>query len=97
GFLLAVAAHKRRPEPPEPTPEPSPPKPTPSAPSSLDINDQPWVQRNAADEAAKTQIAAEQADLKKRKTTGRIAKLKANQSGETKQMPLEPGGVSKNL
>lgn len=46
-----------------------------------------FLQRKPLDATAKT-IVAEQADLKKRKARGRIAKLKATQSGETKKMPL---------
>ena len=34
------------------------------------------------------QIKAEQAETKKKKAQGRIAKMKAKQSGETKKMPL---------
>jgi len=40
------------------------------------------------DEVAKARIRAEIDDKKKRKTAGRIAKLKAQQSGETRKMPL---------
>lgn len=40
------------------------------------------------DKAAAAEVAAEQADIKKRKAAGRIAKMKAKQSGETKRMPL---------
>ena len=34
------------------------------------------------------QIKAEQAETKKKKAAGRIAKMKAKKSGETKKMPL---------
>jgi hypothetical protein len=34
------------------------------------------------------QIAAEQAETKKKKAQGRIAKMKAKKSGETRKMPL---------
>ena len=40
------------------------------------------------DAEAAAAVAAEAAELKKRKTAGRIAKMKAKQSGETRKMPL---------
>ena len=43
---------------------------------------------NAADEAAKAQIIAEQEAPKKQKAAARIAKMKAEQTGETTKMPL---------
>jgi hypothetical protein len=43
---------------------------------------------NAADEAAKAQIIAEQEGAKKQKAAARIAKMKAKQSGEASKMPL---------
>jgi hypothetical protein len=43
---------------------------------------------NQADEAAKAEILAQQEATKKAKTATRIAKLKADKSGDTKRMPL---------
>jgi hypothetical protein len=43
---------------------------------------------NAADDAARAEIAAQQAGRKTAKARGRIAKLKADQSGERRKMPL---------
>jgi hypothetical protein len=43
---------------------------------------------NAADDAARAEIAAQQAERKTAKARGRVAKLKANQSGERRKMPL---------
>lgn len=46
-----------------------------------------FLQRKKLDPAAE-QIKSEQAETKKKKAQGRIAKLKAKQSGATKRMPL---------
>jgi hypothetical protein len=40
------------------------------------------------DDAVAEQLRAEQAETKKKKAQGRIAKMKAKQSGETRKMPL---------
>jgi len=44
---------------------------------------------HAADEAAIAEIAAKMEEQQKAKARGRIAKLKAKQSGDTKKMPLQ--------
>jgi hypothetical protein len=46
-----------------------------------------FLQRKKLDPVA-AEIVAEQAAIKKQKAQGRIAKMKAKQSGETKKMPL---------
>jgi hypothetical protein len=46
-----------------------------------------FLQRKKLDPVAE-EIAAEQADLKKRKAKGRIEKMKAKQRGDLKKMPL---------
>jgi hypothetical protein len=46
-----------------------------------------FLQRKKLDPVAE-QIKAEQVETKKKKAAGRIAKMKAKQSGETKKMPL---------
>jgi hypothetical protein len=44
--------------------------------------------QSAADVAVAEQIKAEQAETKRLKAQGRIAKMKAKKSGDTKRMPL---------
>lgn len=48
----------------------------------------PAFLKRSSDNAVADQIKAEQAETKKRKAAGRIAKMKAKQSGETRRMPL---------
>jgi hypothetical protein len=55
--------------------------------AEIDTSIPPFLQRNKVDPVA-DQIRQEQADLKKKKAAGRIAKMKAKQSGETRKMPL---------
>jgi hypothetical protein len=59
--------------------EPTPPKVEDEIPS--------FLRRQSPDPIAE-QIRREQAETKKKKAQGRIAKMKAKQSGETKRMPL---------
>jgi hypothetical protein len=47
-----------------------------------------FLRRSSPVDAVAQGMLDEQADLKKRKARGRIAKLKATQAGETKKMPL---------
>jgi hypothetical protein len=63
---------------PEPMPEPKPER-------NLDIP--AFLRRQTPDPVAE-QIKAEQAETKKKKARGRIEKMKAKQSGDTKKMPL---------
>jgi hypothetical protein len=46
---------------------------------------------NAADEAAKAQVIAEQEGAKKQKAVARIAKMKAKQSGEASNAAYRQG------
>ena len=68
-------------------------KPAPPPPS-LDTAIPDFLKRGIAaqkavdDIIAAEQIKAEQAEAKKQKTAGRIAKMKAVKSGDTKKMPL---------
>jgi hypothetical protein len=47
-----------------------------------------FLRRTSKDDAAAAEIRQERDDQKKAKARGRIAKMKAKQSGETKKMPL---------
>lgn len=47
-----------------------------------------FLRRSSPVDAVAQAMLDEQADLKKRKARGRIAKLKATQAGETRKMPL---------
>ena len=70
-----------------PVPPPIPPSPVEAvaAPGNLDI---PEFLRRSRPDAAGEAIAAEIAERSKAKARGRIAKLKAKKSGDTKKMPL---------
>jgi hypothetical protein len=68
-----------------PPPAASPPAPLPAQP--LDTGIPAFLQRRKLDPVAE-QIMADQAETKRLKARGRIAKMKAKQSGETKRMPL---------
>jgi hypothetical protein len=57
-------------------------------PDVLDEEIPAFLRRAKPLDATAQAILDEQADLKKRKARGRIAKLKATQSGETRKMPL---------
>jgi hypothetical protein len=65
------------------------PKPAPAPPvkGEIDTSIPAFLQRRKLDPVAE-EIAAEQAETKRKKAQGRIAKLKAKQSGETRRMPL---------
>ena len=76
-------------EPPASPPATPPASPAP-APGSLDSESGvPDFLRRSRPDAAALAIAAENEAKRKAKSHGRIAKLKAQQSGETKKMPLE--------
>lgn len=67
--------------------------PPPAPKPDIDTDIPEFLRRGAAaqkavDEVIADQIRQEQADTKKKKAQGRIAKMKAKQSGETKKMPL---------
>jgi imidazoleglycerol phosphate dehydratase HisB len=55
--------------------------------TEIDTSIPAFLQRKKLDPAAQ-QIADEQADIKRRKAAGRIAKMKAKKSGELSKMPL---------
>lgn len=60
-----------------------------SPPATAGSEDIPaFLRRSSPVDAVAQAMLDEQADLKKRKARGRIAKLKATQSGETRKMPL---------
>lgn len=65
-------------------PAPVAPNPVGSDGSNLDIPD--FLRRQSSPEAE--QIKAEQAEAKKKKAAGRIAKMKAKKSGELRKMPV---------
>jgi hypothetical protein len=58
-----------------------------AAPAEIDTAIPSFLQRRPLDPVAE-EIKAEQTDIKKKKAAGRIAKMKAKQSGATKAMPL---------
>ena len=57
-------------------------------PRDVDLDIPTFLRRSAKDAAVADQIKAEQASVKKAKAAGRIAKMKAKKSGETRKMPL---------
>jgi hypothetical protein len=57
------------------------------SPAALDTAIPDFLKAGQGDPVAE-QIRAEQAEIKRRKSAGRIAKMKAKQSGETRKMPL---------
>ena len=63
------------------------PKPEPVKAAEIDTEIPAFLKRAKLDPVAE-QIKAEQAETKKKKAAGRIAKMKAKKSGETKKMPL---------
>lgn len=76
-------------------PEPKTPEPKVVAHHSItppvrdvDLDIPTFLRRSAKDEATAEAIKAEQASVKKAKAAGRIAKMKAKKSGETRKMPL---------
>jgi hypothetical protein len=84
---LAIAPPGATKPKPKPTPEPMPPHEPEPMPSPVDIDTTvPDFLRR--DKDAAEQIRQEQADKARRKATGRIARMKAKQSGETRKMPL---------
>jgi hypothetical protein len=54
----------------------------------VDLDIPTFLRRSAKDAAVADEIKAEQASVKKAKAAGRIAKMKAKKSGETRKMPL---------
>jgi hypothetical protein len=82
-----MAAAKPKPAP-KPAPAPMPPHEPEPMPSPVDIGIPDFLQRGVAAQKAVDEIIAEQAEHKRRKSAGRIARMKAKQSGETKRMPL---------
>ena len=72
---------------PQPSPLVSPPPAAAPTPPALDLAIPDFLQAGKGDPVAE-QIRAEQAELKKLKARGRIAKMKAKQSGELRKMPL---------
>ncbi|HSV26215.1 MAG TPA: hypothetical protein VLJ17_24725 [Xanthobacteraceae bacterium] len=56
--------------------------------TTADDLDVPAFLKRSKDETAKAEIQEQQAEKKRQKTAGRIAKLKADKAGERKQMPL---------
>jgi hypothetical protein len=70
-------------------PQPASPVAPPPAPVIPVSDDIPAFLRHQSEPSPiADQIRQEQAETKKKKATGRIAKMKAKQSGETKRMPL---------
>jgi hypothetical protein len=63
-----------------------PPAPAPTV--EIDTSIPAFLQRKKPGDPIGEQIAAEQAETKRLKARGRIAKMKAKQSGETRKMPL---------
>lgn len=61
--------------------------PSTKPPADTDTGIPDFLKRDKSDPVA-DQIRQEQADLKRAKAKGRIAKMKAKQSGETRKMPL---------
>jgi hypothetical protein len=55
--------------------------------AEIDTGIPTFLQRKKLDSVA-AEIVAEQAETKKKKAQGRIAKMKAKKSGETRKMPL---------
>ncbi|MBT1509372.1 hypothetical protein KIP88_02560 [Bradyrhizobium sp. SRL28] len=55
--------------------------------AEIDTSIPAFLQRKKLDPVA-AEIKAEQDEIKRKKTQGRIAKMKAKKSGETKKMPL---------
>lgn len=74
-------------EKPNPISGPVPAAPVALAPRADDLAIPTFLQRRKLDPVAK-QIAAEQEATKKAKARGRIDKMKAKKSGETRKMPL---------
>lgn len=84
----AASKPKATPAPKEPVKPPAPERtPLPAAtPVAIDTSIPEFLQRTP--DPGTGQLKAELADQKARKTAGRIAKMKAVKSGETKRMPL---------
>jgi len=64
------------------------PVPAPVKAAEIDDDIPAFLRRQSSPSPEAEQIRAEQAATKKKKAAGRIAKMKAKQSGETKRMPL---------
>jgi hypothetical protein len=62
-------------------------KPEPAPVAAIDTSIPDFLQRKKLDPVAE-QILQEQQDLKRRKSAGRIAKMKAKAKGDLKKMPL---------
>lgn len=86
--LVAKAAAPKPKPAPKPTPAPMPPHEPEPMPSPVDLTIPDFLRRGQAAQAAVDEIIAEQAEHKRKKTAGRIAKMKAKKSGELRKMPL---------
>jgi hypothetical protein len=93
-------AQARQAKPPKPVEAPKPPKPEPLAVTimremaapvePLDTSIPPFLKRQTPDHdmVVAEQLRLEQEATKRKKSQGRIAKMKAKKSGETRKMPL---------